>query len=109
MTSTTYMPASDSGKADFLDHLAINLPIYSTQLNIPADDIVTLTADAKSFRYALQIVIGLQAYAQSWTAYKNQLRDGMGIAIPWPVALALPTPIPAVVKQGVITRLAEFK
>jgi len=108
MTSTTYMPASDSGKADFLDHLAINLPIYSTQLNIAADDIVTLTADAKSFRYALQIVIGLQAYAQSWTAYKNQLRDGMGIAIPWPVALALPTPIPAVVKQGVITRLSSL-
>ncbi len=108
MTLTTYMPASDSGKADLLDHLTTSLPLYNTQLNIAPEDILSLTADAKCFRYALQIVSEMQAYSQSWTAYKNLLRDGPGNTTAWPVAAVLPTPIPTVVKPGVISRLSSL-
>ena len=89
-----------------MDHLTITLPLYAAQLPVAPEDLLILAADAKSFRYALQIVSDMHAYSQSWTAYKNQLRDGSGTAIGWPVAFTLPAPIPVAVKPGIIPRLS---
>ena len=108
MTTTSYMPVNDSGKADLLEHLSKALLPYSTLLNIAAEDMTSLTADAVCFRYALHSAGDMQAYSQNWTAFKNQLREGSGNSASWPVPPVLVTPIPPAVKPGVITRLSSL-
>ncbi len=108
MSTITFMPSTDSGKADLLTHLATALPSYASLLNISGDDLNLLNADNTSFRYTLQSASEMQAYSQNWTAYKNQLRDGgTGSAI-WPVPPALVQPIPSPVSPGVIPRLSAL-
>jgi hypothetical protein len=64
MTTTSFMPNTDTGKADLLDHLAAKLPHYVEMLDISADDLAALKAYANSFRYALQPMGDMQAYAR---------------------------------------------
>jgi hypothetical protein len=108
MTTTSFMPNTDSGKADLLDHLAATLPHYLELLNISAEDLAALKADADSFRYALQTLGDMQAYAQHWTAYKNLLRDGGTGITSWPVSPTLTMPIPPAVSSGIIPRLSAL-
>ena len=106
MPTNTYLPKDDSGKADLLDHVAATLPKYTGTLEISADDLTSLQADAVSFRYALNILSRAQSYAHNCTAFKNLLRDGGTDAIEWPVAPLLPEPIPPIVKSGIIPRFS---
>ena len=108
MTTISFMPNTDGGKADLLDHLAATLPHYVELLNINAEDMATLKADADGFRYALQALNDMQAYAHHWTAYKNQLRDGGTGTIGWPVSPMLIEPIPPAVSFGIIPRLSAL-
>ena len=39
MSTITFMPSTDSGKADLLNHLSTALPQYATLLNMTADDL----------------------------------------------------------------------
>jgi len=108
MTTTTFMPVTDGGKANLLDHLSTALLPYSTVLNIAPEDIASLSADAQSFRYTLQSASDMQAYSQSWTAFKNNQRDGTGAIASWPVVPALVVPMPTAVKPGIIGRLSSL-
>ena len=72
MTTSSYMPKSDDGKADLLEHLVAILPKYATILDISARDFDELKADTLSFRYALQTMEISQASSQSWTSAKEQ-------------------------------------
>ena len=108
MSTITFMPSTDSGKADLLNHLSTALPQYATLLNMTADDLNLLNADSASFRYALQSTSDMQAYSQSWTNYKNQLRDGTSGAAGWPVPPALAHPIPSAVNPGIVPRLSAM-
>ena len=89
-----------------LDHVAVTLSKYTGTLEISADDLTSLQADAVSFRYALNILSRAQSYAHNCTAFKNLLRDGGTDAIEWPVAPLLPEPIPPIVKSGIIPRFS---
>ena len=53
MTTSSYMPGTDNGKADMLDHLANTLPTYASLLMIPNEDLVILKTDALAFPYSL--------------------------------------------------------
>jgi hypothetical protein len=108
MTTTSFMPNTDGGKADLLDHLAVTLPHYIEQLNINAEELAALKADADAFRYALQALSDMQAYAQHWTAYKNILRDGGSGITSWPVPPSLAAPTPNAVRSGIISRLSAL-
>jgi hypothetical protein len=102
------MPNSDSGKADLLDHLAATLPHYIDILNITAEEVAAVKADADAFRYGLKELSDIQAYAQHWTTFKNLLRDGGSDAIGWPVPPVLALPIPNAVSFGIIPRLSSL-
>ncbi len=110
MSTTYYMPANDSGKADFLDHLANNLPRYKTQLGISDEAVASVIADSMSFRYTLNSMNTMQANGQAWTGFKNLLRDGvLGFtSTAWPVTPVLSTPTPVAVLPGIIPRLTNL-
>ncbi len=108
MSTSSYMPNTDGGKADLLDHLSTAILPYSTVLSIAPDEIASLTADALFFRYTLQSASDMQAYAQNWTAFKNHQRDGSGTIASWPVPPALVEPMPTAVKPGVMSRLSSL-
>ena len=108
MTSTSaYLPTSDAGKAQLLEHLAAALPRYTERLGVTAQELATLTADAASFRYILHTLGDLQTYAQGWTRYKNLQRDGGPGAGDWPIPPVL-DPAPAFVSPGLIGRLSAL-
>ena len=108
MTTTSYMPYTDNGKADLLDHLANTLPAYAGLLSISAESLAALAADAACFRYTLLATGVMQAYEQNWIAFKNQLRDGGSGGAVWPVNPALPQPMPPAVSPGIIKRLSAL-
>jgi len=108
MSTTTFMPTTDSGKADLLNHLTTALPPYANLLNISGEDLNLLNADCTSFRYTLQSANDMQAYSQNWTAYKNQLRDGTSGSAIWPMSPAVAQPIPSAVSPGVVPRLSAL-
>ena len=108
MTTNYFMPTTDNGKADLLDHLAATLPHYAVLLEVSDADLASLKADAAAFRYALQSMSDMQAYAQHRTTYKNLLRDGGSGTADWPVEPQLSQPVPPAVSSGVIPRLAAL-
>jgi hypothetical protein len=77
MTTSSYMPSTDNGKADLLDHLTYTLPTYASLLMISDEDVASLKTDALAFRYGLLTLAEIQVSSQSWGA-QNNLRDGGG-------------------------------
>ena len=77
MTTSSYMPNDDGGKADLLDHLAATLPKYAALLEISDADIAILQADAASFRYALHTMNEMQLFSCRHAARgeKNETGD----------------------------------
>ena len=61
MTTSSYMPNDDAGKADLLDHLAATLPKYTALLSLSDTDLATRQADAASFRYTLHTMNDMQS------------------------------------------------
>lgn len=110
MSTSYFMPTSDSGKADLLDHLASNLARYKDLLVLSDDTCASVSADAKSFRYTVQTMNDMQAYAHHWTVYKNQLRDTVSATtLPlWPMAITFVVPRPDAVHSGIIPRLSAL-
>ena len=108
MTTTYFMPSTDSGKADLLDHFSGAMPRYATLLDVSAVDMAALKADADAFRYALHAQTDVLAYSQHWTSYKNVLKDGGSGTADWPITLAFASPVPPAVRPGVIARLAAL-
>jgi hypothetical protein len=108
MTNNSFMPSTDSGKADLLEHLTSTLPHYAALLEANNDDLVNLHADAVAFRYALKSLADMQAYAHHWTEFKNLLRDGGAGSADWSVPPMLVEPIPAAVSPGIIPRLSAL-
>ena len=106
MPKNYYLPSDDSGKAELLEHLAARLPIHATALELSADDLTQLKADALAFRYTLSATNIVQANAKLWTAFKNLQRDGGPGETAYPNVSNLPAPVPAV-PLGIIPRLTN--
>jgi|GEM_PF-5100738 len=70
MTSNAFMPNTDSGKADLLDHVATILPRYAALLEVTNEYLADLQADALAFRYILKSMVDMQAYAHHLTEFK---------------------------------------
>jgi len=63
MSTTTFMPSTDSGKADLLNHLTTALPPYATLLNISEDELAILNNDTFSFyKLSPQSLISYEEY-----------------------------------------------
>jgi hypothetical protein len=108
MTSNSFMPSTDGGKADLLDHVASTLPHYAALLEVTIEDLASFQADALAFRYTLKSLVDMQAYAHHWTEFKNLLRDGGPGSADWVVAPMLVEPMPAAVSPGIIPRLSTL-
>ena len=108
MTTNYFMPSTDGGKADLLEHLSSTLPRYAALLDVSAIDLAVLKADADAFRYTWHAQTDVLAYSQHWTSYKSVLRNGGSGTADWPIALELATPVPPAVSPGIIARLAAL-
>ena len=108
MSTLTYMPNTDSGKADLLQHLLTALPAYTSTLSISEEDLANLSIDTTNFRYSLQSAGDMQACSQSWTAFKNQLRDGPYSVLNLPMTPIVLQPVPVVINAGIIPRLSAL-
>ncbi|MEI6145905.1 MAG: hypothetical protein D0531_04455 [Methylococcales bacterium] len=108
MTSNAFMPSTDSGKADLLDHVASILVNYASILEVTAEDLASLQADAHAFRYILKSMADMQAYAHHLTEFKNILRDGSAAIVGWTVPPMLIEPTPSAVSSGIIPRLSSL-
>jgi hypothetical protein len=108
MSSNAFMPNTDSGKADLLDHVASTLPHYVALLEVTNEDLASLQADALAFRYILKSMGDMQAYAHHLTEFKNILRDGSAATVGWIVPPMLVEPTPPAVSSGIIPRLSTL-
>ena len=108
MTSNSFMPTTDGGKANLLDHAATTLPHYAAILEVTNEDLTSLQADALAFRYILKSLGDIQAYAHHLTEYKNILRDGGAATVGWAVSPKLTEPTPPTVNSGIIPRLSAL-
>ena len=108
MTSNTFMPNTDGGKADLLEHVASTLPHYAVLLEVTNEDLASLQADALAFRYTLKSLGDMQAYAHHLTEFKNILRDGSAAIVGWTVPPMLAEPPPLAVNSGIIPRLSAL-
>ena len=104
MPKTPYLPSTDDGKDGWLTNLAAKAPTYSTDLSLTIGDVATLGNDAPFYHAVLLAQGQVAAYAQAWTAYKNNARSGTGSDLgPVPVPPTLPT-IPTAVPPGIFGR-----
>lgn len=109
MPGSSYMPTTDGGKAELLEHLAATLPKYAELLEISASDLDMLKNNASIFRHALNILYALQSYTQHWTEFKNQLRDGGGFGnVDWPLPFKQDENVQPVLIYGIIPWLSAL-
>ena len=108
MPNATFMPKTDTGKVELLEHVASTLPKYQSIFQISNEDMETVKSDAVSLRHAHTSHHQVQNYAHHWTAYKNQLLDGGGGDVSWPVAPVIDPHISPTVTPGVIARLSSL-
>ena len=108
MTSNAFMPNTDSGKADLLDHVATILPRYAALLEVTNEYLADLQADALAFRYILKSMVDMQAYAHHLTEFKNLLRDGGAATVGWAVQPMAVEPMPPAVSSGIIPRFSAL-
>ncbi len=108
MATNGYMPTTDAGKLELMEHLVINLPRYAVELNLSTAQLDSHKADTKAYRYAFTKQHQAQSNARNWTAQKTQLRDGGTGSSNWPVQQGEDEEIPPAVSFGVIPRLYNF-
>ncbi len=108
MANSSFMPNTDSGKADLLDHLASTLPHYAALLEVSNEDLASFQADALAFRYTLKSLADMQAYTHHLTEFKNLLRDGGAGSADWATVPMLAEPMPPAVIPGIISRLSAL-
>jgi len=103
-----YVPATDLGKADFLDNLALKIGGYETLLGLEPADVTSVQNDAAMFRYILEMQEAYKTFKQSVTGYKNMLRDGApGTRGPLPEPPVLPAP-PTLVPKNIFFRIRNL-
>ncbi len=105
MANATFMPKTDIGKIELLEHLAATLPKYQSVLEISNEDMGVLKRDTFNVRRAHTAHHQAQNYAHHWTAYKNQLFEGGSGDVTWPVAPVIDPNFPQNVAPGVNARL----
>ncbi|NML29055.1 hypothetical protein [Zoogloea dura] len=110
MPKSYYLPGDDSGKAELLELLASQLPMYAEQLGLTAEDTSEVQADAEAFRYTLAVLNQIQNSSKQWTAHKNILRDSdTGGPVPsFPPFMEVPAKIPAAIPKGIVPRLTRL-
>ena len=87
-----FIPRTDQGKADFLDNLALKLPIYAALLGVTPAEVTSVVNDAAMFNYVMDDQEAFKTHKQNVSNYKNALRDGpLGTPLgALPVAPTLP-------------------
>ncbi|MFM2295164.1 MAG: hypothetical protein RLZZ350_1577 [Verrucomicrobiota bacterium] len=71
-----YLPKDDLGRVTWLNTFALTLPNYQVALGLTNAEVDSLKADAKCFDYLLKCQTSIASYANGWTSFKNDLRDG---------------------------------
>ncbi len=108
MTTTTFMPSSDSGKAELLAHLNTTLPKYAALLDVNDPELGILNDDAIAFQHSFNTLHELKGFTRNWTAYRNMQRDGGSGSFDWPPLSAPDESVPPAVSFGIIPRLSAL-
>lgn len=108
MAKAYFIPPTDTGKRDWLNHLAERLPVHATTVGVSTGEKDSVIADALFFDYVIGAQTQFTAASQQWTAYKNAARNGtdsvMGAI---PTAPTLDT-APALVAPGIFSRVSSL-
>ena len=111
MPKQDFMPGDDTGKAELFVQFRDNVGDHLATLGIlPTDpDIVQQAKDATYFRATVDLQQTMQAAGQSWTSWKNYVRDGGATTVPTPALPALPGTFPPVVPPGIVNRFRTLR
>lgn len=108
MAKTYWLPTDDTGKRDWLNHFAGELPNHKTAVGVTDPEVASVVADAAYFTYVLGAQQSYGAAAQQWTAFKNKARNGTGTTMgALPAAPTLGT-APTAVAPGIFKRTASL-
>jgi hypothetical protein len=84
------------------------LPNYAVALGLTTDELNAVAADADALLAVVQEVHRIRAHAQSWTAFKDQLRTGEGDSpASFPAVPEMPAP-PVAVPPGIDHRFRRL-
>src|ERR1700741_247211 len=107
-SSTSYIPAADSGKALWLINFSTKLPQYAGALNLTAAEVQSVQDDAAAFNYIMNMAELIKHHSQRVSAYKKELRHSTtGITGSVPV-LPDPGPPPTPVEGGIFDRISKL-
>lgn len=102
-----YIPSDDEGKAALFERFRDTIGSYADTLGLTPADVTSQQEDANWFRYTLNYTVSMRNAASQWVSYKNFLLSGSTTATV-PVTPPLPTPVPADVNPGILTRFREL-
>ena len=108
MAKAYFLPSTDPGKRDWLNHLAQRLPVHAATVGVSNAERDSVIADAAFFDYVMGAQTAFTAAGQQWTAYKNAARNGTDAAMsPLPAAPTLGA-APAMVAPGIFPRVSTL-
>ncbi|HCI52192.1 MAG TPA: hypothetical protein DE312_02480 [Gallionella sp.] len=108
MPNATFMPQTETGKLELLEHLAATFSKYQSTFEISDADMQTLKSDAVNLRLAHTLKHQAQSYGHQCTAYMHLLWDGGNGDTSWPIAPVI-VPSPAqIVTPGATARLSSL-
>ena len=108
MPNTTFMPHSNIGKLELLEHAAATFPAYQILFEINDTDTKALKNDAFNLRKAYTLKHQVQSYGHRCTAYMNLLWDGGGGDTSWPVAPVIEPNPSSSVMAGATLRFSKL-
>lgn len=107
MRKGDFVEASDPEFASQLERFAHTLESLATELDISAEELAEIKADAKAMHYAVARQKEGENLKKAWTKFKTSLRGGeQGKENVFPV-FAVPEEIPALVPDGVEARFRK--
>lgn len=102
-----YLPNSDADKVLWLNNFAEKLPAYATTLGITASTLAQVQTDSDVFGSVFIFQNALKNTMESYTAFKNLLKDGKDALTPPPTIPTLPT-LPPSSQSNIFGRAAQL-
>ena len=81
MKRLPYLPATDQVKDTWLQHFAGSFATHAPAVGMGDDQSLPVADDAAYWHWCLTAQQKALDYAQAWTTYKNNVRDGNGSAL----------------------------
>lgn len=110
MTSSKYVPSSDTDKVVWLNNFSTKLGLYAASTGVSAAEVTATQKDAAMFSYIINLQEIYKQTLQTITGYKTLLKHAVGQQHLGSVIPALPTlaTAPASVPEGIFDRVSKL-